>query len=251
MADQAAVWLGSINLWLKDISASVGRNLGTVFAPTVTLDNNTVSLADNTVSLADNTVSLADNTVSLESDASVIIQGITDAGETIAIEVGSDGHLPTLTYSEFMIHLGRSWSVSHVNAAVAAGANFDMILNTDPHNPCHVSFSGTASGLCQMFLYEAPSISGGTHLSTRVLNRRSSISVSGITAVHSPTVNSVGRVLFNGLIPGATIAGVGGGTVNGPDYLLRLGTRYLLRLTNLTAGALACAGTFVGHIQEI
>ena len=89
MADQSAQWLGSINIWLKDISASVGRALGTVFAPTVTLDDNTVSLASNT---------------------RIIIQGITDVGETVAIEVGPDGHLPVLTYSEFMIHLGRSGS---------------------------------------------------------------------------------------------------------------------------------------------
>jgi hypothetical protein len=100
----------------------------------------------------------------------------------------------------------------------------------------------SAGGQSLVYLYEAPNTSAGTALTVYNMRRSDTTHTSPYTAVHTPTVAGVGTTpLINGrLIAGGTSvpSRVGGETRGATEWILAKNTKYLLRTTNNSGGAI-------------
>lgn len=139
------------------------------------------------------------------------------------------------------VHQGEMFHTEY-SASVNNGANLDVQVTTIETKESHMTAVVAAGGQCLVYLYEAPNTSAGTGLSVYNMRRINTTHTSPYTAVHTPTVTGVGTTpLINGrLIPGgtATPSRVGGETRAATEWILAPNTKYLLRITNNSGGAI-------------
>lgn len=149
--------------------------------------------------------------------------------------------LVTSSYVEANVKNGLQFEASEHNAAVAAGANFDIEFQTGTKpviiKDRQVAFTGTG---ITINVYEVPTTSAGTAGTVYNLNRRNPVTATASYKI-APTVTATGTQV------GATAYGLGG-TGAGPsrvsafatfgvERVLKPSTKYLLRITNNDAGA--------------
>lgn len=139
------------------------------------------------------------------------------------------------------VHEGEMFHVSHTVTSAANGANVDVQLTTGAKE-AHTAWEVFAGGQVTVYLYEAPTTSGGTAL-TPYNMKRASTETPTAAVVHTPTVTSVGSVaLVNGrVLPGGTSSQtrVGGGIRSGAEWILKPSTKYLMRINNSSGSTIA------------
>lgn len=140
------------------------------------------------------------------------------------------------------VHEGEMFHAAYTNGSVSNTANADFQLTTGADKEAHSTFEVFAGGQVTVYLYEAPTTSGGTAIAAYNM-KRISTNTPTATCVHTPTVSSVGTVpLVNGrILPGGTspTTRVGGGLRVGVEWILKPSTKYLLRATNTSGGTIA------------
>lgn len=149
--------------------------------------------------------------------------------------------LVTRSYTEANVKNGLQFEASVYNAAVAAGASFDVEFQTGAKpviiKDRQVAFTGAG---VTIDVYEAPTTSAGTAGTVYNLNRRNPITATASYKI-APTVTATGTQI------GATTYGLGGAGVRpssvsafvtpGVERVLKPSTKYLLRITNNDAAA--------------
>ena len=169
------------------------------------------------------------------SEGRVKTQTILSNGSTDVV-VDSDGALLGIDRAHQEIHDGNAFGVSHVFSGVADAANSDVRFSTSTRQP-HVLFQVAASGKAQMALYQGAVLGTGTAVT--VNNRDlSKAEATGVTFGHSPTVTSVGALLFSEILPGGSKNSAVGGSASARDeWMLKASTVYLIRVTNRSGAA--------------
>lgn len=138
------------------------------------------------------------------------------------------------------VHEGEMFHSEYYAASLANNGSLDIEIATPADKEAHFVFTINAGGQAVAYLYEAPTVAGGTAMAVHNMNRRSA-NLPGTTIVHTPTVSATGTtVLVNGrLLAGGTSVQtrVGGGVRQNTEWILRPGTKYLLRVTNTSGSA--------------
>lgn len=140
-------------------------------------------------------------------------------------------------------HEGSLYTVSHRFESIADNTSVYLHIKTAAGRNNHTNFSITASGYCDVFLYESPTLSSNGTAKTIYNNNRSSTKTSSTLAYYSPTVSAVGTELFTTLLPGGsgfvTVGASGGSPVRGgTEWIFDQSRSYLISGKN-TSGAAA------------
>jgi len=141
------------------------------------------------------------------------------------------------------VHEGEMFHASHTNGSVSNGAKVDMLLVTGAAVETHVSWEVFAGGQVTVYLYEGATTSANGTAITVYNMKRNSLNAPDGVVTHTPTVTATGTTaLVNGrILPGGTspTTRVGGGIRSGAEWILKPGTKYLMRITNTSGGTIA------------
>ena len=139
-------------------------------------------------------------------------------------------------------HLGHEGMVFiHSNThSVASGANLDELIKV-PASPSgrqvHLRFNYTVSDVpSDLFLYRDVVVSADGNAETICSNNDVVEKTSGVTIFEGPTITDIGNLWSTGLVAGQKNAA---GSLDQlvPEFVLKAGVNYLLRLTNNNNGA--------------
>lgn len=142
------------------------------------------------------------------------------------------------------IHEGVYYMGGHYNSAVAAAANLDVLIITGANYELNFVPNIVVGGDAEFRLYEGTTVSANGTSLTMFNSKRSSSNTTESSHYHTPTVTGVGTQLGpTHFIPGGSgpfgVGGSGGGPVrDGTEIDLKVSTNYLLRVTNITGGAI-------------
>lgn len=160
---------------------------------------------------------------------------LANGGEWKQIHVSTNGHVITQQELDHIIYHGNAYGVGYYNAAVANGSSIDLLVSCDDV-PLSVQLKIAGGGDCLLNLYENPTISSpGTTLTAINLNRNST-KTCGASVSHTPTVSSVGTLIYQLYAPGGTGGNASGGDASFQRGILKKGEEYLFRLTNISGG---------------
>ena len=171
-------------------------------------------------------------------------------GAGTPIIVDHSGAIPTLTEFQAAVHGGESFSYSANQIGLASAGVVTLLGRTGTKQ---VHFDGfrliVSNAPFRIEFFEAPTISNaGTLLSSRRRNRQNA-NVSLMTIYSTPTFSATGLLLDDDLIPqisqGAQNSS-GLGTVD-DGWVLKANTDYLIRMTNLSGGAMNWSAKFTWH----
>lgn len=144
------------------------------------------------------------------------------------------GALVEIEWVHHQVHAGEMFHAEHSYGTVANNNNADMRFRTGAKRAHSVFLVGNG-GQCQLYLYEAANISGGTSVAVNNMNRNSA-HVPATVVTYAPTVTNVGTApLVDGrVLPGGTNPNsrVGGGVRSGTEWELKPNTEYLFRVNN-------------------
>jgi len=141
------------------------------------------------------------------------------------------GAVCTISYEHHEIHDGERF-VAQYFATVASGGFCDLQITMPAGVYAHPTFMIYASAEADFGIYEAPTTSGGTAVTT--LNRsRASSKTSTATVVHSPIESAVGTQLLYVPVSGSKLSA---GVSDPVEWILAPGTKYLVRGASLENG---------------
>jgi len=163
-----------------------------------------------------------------------------------------NGPTTVIEYEHDKTHEGRYFSGGYYNSSLADAANQDLLVTASSSNVFHAQFLVAVSGDCTMMIYEGPTTSAGTSVTMSNHNRSSSKS-SDLTVKHTPTVTVTGTQI-NGTIflPGGDKHTGGGGHFGfANEFMLAKSTSYLLRVTNVSGGAIKISVGLFGYHPNI
>jgi hypothetical protein len=137
------------------------------------------------------------------------------------------------------IHQGRYFSGGYYNAAVANNASIDLLLVLGAINNFHCVMSGAAGGDSLLQIYENTTYSAAGTAVGMTNHNRSSAKVFDGAVTSMPTITAVGDQLNSTLfVPGGQKAQSSGGEGTfSSEFVLKLSTAYLFRLTNISGAA--------------
>lgn len=149
------------------------------------------------------------------------------------------GALVTIDVVHHEIHEGEAFTISYKspdNSPIADNGTIAFAITTTTKY-CHFLGQGAMGGDAEIEFYEGADISGGT--GTTVHNhKRVGGDATTVTVVRDPTVNDAGTLLEHFFIPGGRVGrAVGGIGDQRFEWILKLGTVYLIRITNRAGGA--------------
>lgn len=169
------------------------------------------------------------------SSGTIAIQGTEHDGTTRSL-VSDTGHLVAVETTAHLIHQGRGWVASHFWPALGAGLDAYVYLLSGSVNVKRAYCEIAATVSSRVYFYQDPRVTGGTAMPLVCLNRLSP-GTATTTIFHTPTVISGGRLLWQGLVPAAGVAALGGAEQHTPEWILPTSTGFLIQITNMTAGA--------------
>ena len=156
-------------------------------------------------------------------------------------------HATTVIQEEHrLIHDGMYFSTNYGFTSLANGANLDILIavpaNSFPH--LRAWAYSLEDGPCNFTLYEGTTTSDDGTALTSTNNNRNSTNAPNAVWTHTPTISGVGTaILENHYVPDP-----GGGFLSGSpgtnfsdvseEWILKPSTKYLLRLTNNSGGAI-------------
>lgn len=144
----------------------------------------------------------------------------------------------TMEWSHHKVHAGKMFSVDYYAASVASSGNADLLLTVGAKE-AHIVFDAAGGAELQVLLYEDPNATGGTPVTVYNANRSTGWETPALTIAHTPSITAVGtNVLVSKVVPGGSGGNKTGGSVrNGSERILRASTKYLIRATNKSTGA--------------
>ncbi len=144
----------------------------------------------------------------------------------------------TIDVAHHETHEGDAYAIATFVDPVADEASLDIGVLTPAggkwgHFVAEVDFLG----MCELYIYEAPTYTGGTSITPRNRNRNYADN-SIMTAVSGPTVSAVGTELVKSKAgSGTNNKTVRTGQVRSQaEWILRADTKYLFRVTNESGG---------------
>lgn len=178
-----------------------------------------------------------------------------DQSVQIALRCSSDGALITIPYTVEQTHDGRFFFTNFYVAALASGANLDMLVVTGATTVPHIAVMCDIGAAATLSVYEGVTTSSdGTPLTAFNANRQST-KITTASVTQTPTVTGTGTaLLLNHYIPGGTTGNSIGGSSSDfarvTELLLKTSTKYLFRMTNLGAGATG-ASMQLGWFEDV
>lgn len=144
----------------------------------------------------------------------------------------SSTNIPTATDVLTRVQNGTMFSIGLYDDALAAGDSIDVSISTSGTNYTHMTYTLVTSSEGEGALYEGSSVADGTPI-TLYNHKRTSLRTYSGTVVSAPTVNSVGTLLHQTLLPGGSVTGGGGSSQAFADeWVLKQNENYLLRVFN-------------------
>jgi hypothetical protein len=143
-----------------------------------------------------------------------------------------------------MIHDGFSYHCTDRAVSLANGADLDILLDNPAGNFPHINgiLFSMGDSPCDLVSYEGVTTSASGTLAARFNRNRNSTNESAMLAYVGPTVTDLGLQVHDRFIPDAGGAGsndVGVISPNfGEEWILKPATKYLVRLTNNSGGAI-------------
>ena len=139
-----------------------------------------------------------------------------------------------------MIHRGLMFTAGYFTEGIADDASLDILVVTGAGQSAHMRFEVAAGGLAEILLYEGVTMSNDGTGITAYNRRRSATQTAAAVVSRAPTVSALGTQLFQGMLPGGEGGhAVGGAAESFSEWILKSGTKYLLRTTNRSGQAQA------------
>jgi len=163
---------------------------------------------------------------------------LTDGTTEAAVDTNA-GAVVTIDQNHHEVHMGSAFNLNQTNAALANNGTLLFELITGAAVNVHLKAirafcSGTRA---QLEIIEAPTITdGNTALTPLNMRRTGTPPTSGVTAWSNPTGISAGTTItsFN-------FSGNANFLEDSLEYILKAGTKYLVRFTNLSGSAAVCS----------
>lgn len=149
-------------------------------------------------------------------------------------------HIVVLQHTEHRVHSGKLF-LAEYSENIADSASVEMMITTGALT-AHIAFAVAAGGQVTVYFFENTGKTGGTPITARNFNRNNSDN-NGVTVTHTPGGAGDGASIVNArLVPGGAGAApqsrTGGDARSGTEMILRPNTKYLLRVTNTSGGAI-------------
>lgn len=157
---------------------------------------------------------------------------VQDGGNVITVDVSGN-----LTDADRAAEGGTLFGHSSKHAAVAAASSIDHLIVT-PASPIVRLYDFTCTvtgGPCDVLMYEGTTTSANGAAES-VYNHARDGASAAVLVYLGPTITTTGTEIKYLLIPGTKQDG-GFGKSNGGHYVLKASTKYLIRVTNNSAGA--------------
>lgn len=153
---------------------------------------------------------------------------------------GFDKGVITTSVVHHRIHQGSFFSISAIDAAVAA-SGFLTVLVRVPSGSCHIRFVVTVSGNALGNIYEAPTTTADGTLIVPANRNRFSSRVAECLFFSGPTVTDKGTLLEPFLLSGGSGGNAPGSRNSGFEEWLLAPGDYLMEIQNITAQVQAAA----------
>lgn len=138
------------------------------------------------------------------------------------------------------VHDGVAFRASHEFSGVAGSGVVETLVKVGSNKNLHMAFGTGVGGNTRIEIFEGPTITAnGTAIDKTNFRRTGTPPTSDATLFHTPTTTAdgtkiIGSVAFGGS-SGATK--VGGRIRQGLEFILKKSENYLVRTTNISAGA--------------
>ena len=154
-----------------------------------------------------------------------------------------------MPYDHHQVHEGETWHWDIYIANLGSGSNYDIVFTVPVITPVgaesivvrcpHFRYGVTVNDLCNVFLYEAPTVTAATGTARTPINfERNGTYTVKLAILDAPTVTAVGTLIdaeyFITAGVGVTAGGGDGSSVN--EFVLKSNTKYLFRITSGAAG---------------
>jgi len=166
----------------------------------------------------------------------------TTTKKTTAVKIdGTVGGIVVTEHTHHEVHEGEAFNASYLvphGSEVANDAAQDFLFVTGTKT-AHAFINIAVGGDCDALLYEGTTASAnGTGLAELNLNRTSTNTATA-TAFHTPTVTTEGTLLQQKFLPGGVGPLAPGSSHSaGAEWILKASTKYLVRVTNRSGGAI-------------
>ena len=140
----------------------------------------------------------------------------------------------TIEYEHYEIHSGSSFTCSYQNE-VAGSENLDLLIVTPAGTKwAHLVYEVDVEAETQVYIYEAVTATAAANpVVAYNRDRNNTIKTPTVVVTHTPTDITEGSTIIRSYHLGSGKA-FGGGARGVHEFILKAGTKYLFRLTNLT-----------------
>ncbi len=137
------------------------------------------------------------------------------------------------------VHNGEMWMIgSGIQVDVSEGANVDLVVTVPAGMELHTIGDIDAEGKAYFMVYEAPTLGAGGSPGVVKNANRTAGDAGAPTATVGQTINAVGTLLSDHVVPGGTGGNAGGTSTNRDGEIdLKAETVYLYRVTNKKGNA--------------
>lgn len=142
--------------------------------------------------------------------------------------------IDSITHVNQKVQESRVWSVSNIFSSVLTGNSANVLFVPTADSNMTMMYSG--GGDFTAFMYEDCTVSSNGTTLTAQNNNRSAPTTTAATWFHTPTVTTVGSMIFSGFVPGGSAGNSPGGRDSLTDWIYKSGTKYLFRITNQAVG---------------
>jgi hypothetical protein len=156
-----------------------------------------------------------------------------------------DNAFKTIDIVHDHVHDGRMFSVSYKPAdgsPIADNADITFGISVGARFP-HMFWGSSVGGEAEIMAYMGSAFSGGTSLSRFNMNHNQNLFIPTTSFVLAPSISGAGTLFSNYMLPGGAGAGgsvtrVGGSARDQTEWILKVNTKYLIRLFNRSGGAI-------------
>lgn len=178
----------------------------------------------------------------------VVLTGKRVDDRTLVQEILVDvsGAVISISPEHTKVHQGKLFAVGYGALGVAAAGNIDILFRTPVGFTAHIYIKIACGGDAAFLMYEDVVVSAdGTALTIQNHNRTSS-NTCGCTAYNTPTITSLGSLVWTEYIPGGSGVSSPGAvqTISTEQVVLAADRDHLFRVTNLSASAETMQITF-------
>lgn len=148
------------------------------------------------------------------------------------------GGLVAISEIHRMIHRGLMFTAGVFDDSVPNNGALELFVVTAVGQSAHARFEAGGEGSARLQLFEgATSPSSGTPV-TAVNRNRLSTRTPSTLVFYAPAVSDVGVSIWDNYVPGGHGNQAAGGAAESfNEYVLKMGTNYLLRITNISGQA--------------